>query len=282
MLDGLKALIALEKLGTISEAAVELRLTQSAISKRLQALEYEIGCPLIEKDGRRVRLTQAGFAVLSRAKPLISEFENLRFSGNSGGIREFSIGVADSIAASWGPSILRQAMQANPGLKLVIHVHRSTLINENIKLGKYDLGLVTGCETAGGSIAIPLAKEEMVLIRGQRGKSSSGPILTIEMASATWREIGPIVTKHSRFSGLGFEFVESFTAASQMAREGFGTALVPYGVAKSLGFKAAEILQLSPKIKRSIQLMTRKTILNLQIVEKLSEQLPQIIGKNWG
>lgn len=51
MLDGLKALVILEKLGTVSEAAVHLRLTQSAVSKRLQALEIELGYPLLEKTG---------------------------------------------------------------------------------------------------------------------------------------------------------------------------------------------------------------------------------------
>lgn len=43
MLDGIEALIALERTGTVSEAAVQLRLTQSAVSKRIKALESELG-----------------------------------------------------------------------------------------------------------------------------------------------------------------------------------------------------------------------------------------------
>ena len=39
MLDGIDALIALDQFGTVSEAATRLRLTQSAVSKRIQALQ---------------------------------------------------------------------------------------------------------------------------------------------------------------------------------------------------------------------------------------------------
>jgi len=48
MLEGIDALIALERFGTVSEAAVRLRLTQSAISKRIQALQRTVGFRLVE------------------------------------------------------------------------------------------------------------------------------------------------------------------------------------------------------------------------------------------
>ena len=69
-------------------------------------------------------MTREGFDLLSKAKPLIAEIENLKFFGKLLEIRTFSIGVADSIAASWGPSVLRQALTLVPNLKLEVHVHR--------------------------------------------------------------------------------------------------------------------------------------------------------------
>ncbi len=284
MLEGLRSLIAVEKLGTVSEAAVQLRLTQSAVSKRLQALEREIGQRLVERDGRRLRLTRSGFDLLAKARPLLAEIENLKVISGAPEEREFSIGVSDSIAASWGPAVLRQTLAAVPELKVRVHVHRSTLIIENIKLGRYDLGLLTCKETEGGLVSVPLTSEEMVLIGVRRQKTrarepaiasvpSPTPILTIETASATWREVGPVAIKHPRFQGRKFEFVESFTAAAQMAREGFGQALVPKGVANSLGFKASEITSLSPKIYRHVQFVTRKTLLELELVQKFVKSL---------
>ena len=62
MLEGLEALFALERTGTISEAAAQLRLTQSAVSKRIQSLQNEVKFLVIEPDGRRVKLTARGIA----------------------------------------------------------------------------------------------------------------------------------------------------------------------------------------------------------------------------
>ena len=49
-----EALVALEEHGTMSRAAARLGVTQPAISKRIQALEHELGRDLIEPSGRNV------------------------------------------------------------------------------------------------------------------------------------------------------------------------------------------------------------------------------------
>ena len=270
MLDGLKALIIVEKLGTVSEAAVHLRLTQSAVSKRIQALEIEIGYRVVERDGRKLRLTSAGLDLLARAKPLILEIDNLKISHAQAGRTTFSLGISDSIASSWGPKILRKCLETIPSLKLEIHAHRSTLIIENIKLGRYDLGLVTG-ETAGLASNY-LGKESMVLVGN---KSKEGGILTIEPASATWREIGPMVKSHPQLKLRALDHVESFSAAAQMAREGFGQGFVPEGIARALGFKQSEIRPLTPAIQRQIQFVARKTVFDLPLVQELIKNLRQ-------
>ena len=282
MLDGLKALMTIEKVGTVSEAAVQLRLTQSAVSKRIQALEAEIGYRVIEREGRRVRITNAGLDLLVRAKPLLTEIEGLKFSPKQREPRQFSIGVSDSIASSWGPAVLRRAMDHLSDVKLEVHVHRSTLIIENVKLGRYDLGLVTGQSSpqfsSVGLVSTLLTTEEMVLL-GERKDLERKPILTIEIASATWREIGATVTAHRKLVGKRFEFVESFSAAAQMAREGFGLALVPIGVARALGFKKDEIISLAPTIQRQIQFICRKTVFEMQAVQDLNKMLSNAVGR---
>jgi DNA-binding transcriptional LysR family regulator len=77
MLEGIEALIALEKYGTVSEAAIRMRLTQSAVSKRIHALQDELKVKLVEPDGRRVRLTADGYQFLNKARPLIIEIKIL-------------------------------------------------------------------------------------------------------------------------------------------------------------------------------------------------------------
>ena len=83
MLEGIEALIALEESGTVSEAAIRLHLTQSAVSKRIRALQLALGFPLVEPIGRRLRLTAGGLEFVARARPLIAELRVLGASVNS-------------------------------------------------------------------------------------------------------------------------------------------------------------------------------------------------------
>src|SRR5262244_2075197 len=109
MLDGIDALQALHTLGTVSEAAARLRLTQSAVSKRLQALQAVLGFTLVERDGRRLRLTAPAVSFLERARPLLAELRGLARSSPPAAPPSFNLALADSIAASWGPALVRRA-----------------------------------------------------------------------------------------------------------------------------------------------------------------------------
>src|SRR4051812_44455320 len=128
MLDAIDALVALQTFGTVSEAATRLRLTQSAVSKRLQSLQASLGVTLVEPDGRRLRLTPQAVEFLERAKPLVAELRGLVQPRARAEAPRFSLALADSIASSWGPEIVRAALDVLPEVKLALHAHRSILV----------------------------------------------------------------------------------------------------------------------------------------------------------
>ena len=59
-LDKLRALVELDRRGTMGAVAVAIGYGTSAVSQQLAALERQVGVPLLEASGRRVRLTPAG------------------------------------------------------------------------------------------------------------------------------------------------------------------------------------------------------------------------------
>lgn len=276
MLEGLEALFALERTGTISEAAAQLRLTQSAVSKRIQALQNEVQFSVIEPDGRRVRLTARGVALLDKARPLISELKNLKNMQIENEMTQFSIGISDSIAASWGPRLVRLAAKKEKTIALDIHVHRSTLVEENVKLGRYHLGLCVSPNIENQLFYDVISEEPMVLLSNRFDpESQSETLITIEPNSATWRAIGPDVMKHSKLKNYKFTYVESFSAIVQMVQEGFGHGLVPIGVALTMGAPKKSIHLLIPSIKREIKLISRKNISLLPTIESFVRALKQ-------
>lgn len=276
MLEGLEALFALERTGTISEAAAQLRLTQSAVSKRIQSLQNEVKLALIEPDGRRVRLTARGIALLDKARPLISELKNLKNLQIENEMTQFSIGISDSIAASWGPRLVRLAAKKEKNIALDIHVHRSTLVEENVKLGRYHLGLCVSPNVETQLVYGVVSEEPMVLLSNRFDpESESENLITIEPNSATWRAIGADVMKHPKLKNYKFTYVESFSAIVQMVQEGFGHGLVPIGVALTMGAPKKSIHLLIPNIKREIKLISRKNISLLPVIESFVKALKQ-------
>ena len=64
----LKMLLAVAEKGSLVSAARDLRLTPSAISHGLKALETQMGCRLLDRVGKKVYLNQAGEQLLSQVK----------------------------------------------------------------------------------------------------------------------------------------------------------------------------------------------------------------------
>ncbi|MPZ80324.1 MAG: LysR family transcriptional regulator [Actinophytocola sp.] len=61
--------------GTLAAAAQALHLTPSAISQQMSKLEREAGCRLVERQGRRLRLTEEGLALAKHAQRILAAVE---------------------------------------------------------------------------------------------------------------------------------------------------------------------------------------------------------------
>jgi DNA-binding transcriptional LysR family regulator len=278
MLDGIDALLALEQFKTISEASVRLRLTQSAVTKRIQVLQHSLGFALVERDGRRVRLTAAGVNLLERARPLVAELRGLA-SPIGGATSEFSIALADSIASSWGPAVIQSALTGIDGVSVRLHAHRSVLLVESVRLGRYHIGLSTDLPAARDLIHYPVYDEPMVLVgmTKRRARADAVPIISIEANSATWRAIEPLLREHQpRLLERPLIPVETFSATVQMVKAGFGDGLVPLGLAIEMDLDRDSFREVRG-VKRKISLVTRKTVNQLASFQLLRERLSRAI-----
>jgi DNA-binding transcriptional LysR family regulator len=71
----LRLLLALHEQGTLHAAASTLHVSPSAASQQLSTLTREVGAPLTEADGRKLRLTDAGRVLVHHAYVLLAEVE---------------------------------------------------------------------------------------------------------------------------------------------------------------------------------------------------------------
>ncbi|MBZ5737617.1 LysR family transcriptional regulator [Nocardioides mangrovi] len=108
----LRLLLELSRLGSMHEVAAELGTTTSAVSQGIAALAREVGTPLVEPDGRRVRLTPAGTRLADHAVGILAAIDAarldldpasepagvLRVAGFASAIRRSLLPVMDDLA----------------------------------------------------------------------------------------------------------------------------------------------------------------------------------------
>ena len=107
----LKYFLAIVDSGTVSRAAVRCGIAQPSLSQQLKKLERTLGIELFQREGRGVVLTDAGRALLPRARKILAEVQdaeaNLKRDVESGHGR-LAIGAIPTIA----PYVLPDAINA--------------------------------------------------------------------------------------------------------------------------------------------------------------------------
>lgn len=79
-IDQLRQLTAVAELGTVSAAAERLRISQPALSRSLARLERELGCELLDRNGRNVAINRAGETALEYARSILHEERLMRIA----------------------------------------------------------------------------------------------------------------------------------------------------------------------------------------------------------
>lgn len=142
----LQAFLAIVSSGSFSLAAEELALTQPAVSKRVAALEDKLGVKLFHRIGRPISLTEAGEALLPRARHLLAELEDTQrlianLSGQVGG--KLLVGTSHHIGLHRLPPALRRFTERYPDVALELQFMDSEAACQRVARGELELGVVT-------------------------------------------------------------------------------------------------------------------------------------------
>jgi LysR family glycine cleavage system transcriptional activator len=115
----LRSFEAVARLLNFRAAAQELHLTQSAVSRQIQALEEELGAPLFTRGTRHVELTAAGASLLRAVLPLLERLDaTVRQIRLARGRRQVSISTFASFASLWLLPRLEAFQRAHPDIDI--------------------------------------------------------------------------------------------------------------------------------------------------------------------
>jgi DNA-binding transcriptional LysR family regulator len=155
----LAALREIATRGSFSAAARGLNYSQSAISQQVAQLEREVGTLLIERRGRRIRLTPAGQALADRAGPILRDLREAEAELEAiTGLRRgtLRLTVFASAAATVVPPAMARFRAGHPGVAITMTIAESGAALSHIANGEADIAIINKSDTfaAGPALAV--------------------------------------------------------------------------------------------------------------------------------
>src|SRR5713101_8150564 len=156
----LKTFVTIAESGGFARAEGQLHVTQSAASRQILALEAELGIPLFDRTGRRIKLTSEGEDLLRRGRRLLYEVESfverarvLR-SGEGGTLR---VGGSTQDIENLLADFLPRYRRRHPSVEIDLIEDGGARIPERLERGDVHLGLIaTSNEDFGRGLLAPV------------------------------------------------------------------------------------------------------------------------------
>lgn len=164
-LERLRTLDALARHGSVSGAAEGLHVTTSAVSQQMAKLEREVGQPLLAKNGRGVRLTDAGRLLADHAARILSQVELAQsdIEAQSGrAVGDLAVAAFPTAARGLLPSALAALRTEHPQLRVHMREMEPADAVRGVLRGDFDLAVVLDWYNKPLSMPEGLAKQELL------------------------------------------------------------------------------------------------------------------------
>jgi DNA-binding transcriptional LysR family regulator len=142
--DDVRTFVTVANVGSVSLAARDLNITQSAVTRRLQRLETSLGATLLDRRTRPVMLTGAGQAALERCRRLLNDVREVRAAASNGDLPqgEIRIGVAHALTELALTEPVGEIRCTFPKLALRLSTGWSHDLLERVRSGALDAAVI--------------------------------------------------------------------------------------------------------------------------------------------
>lgn len=234
----MRTFLAVAEAESVSRAAESLHLTQGAVTQQVHNFEKALAIRLFERDGRGIRLTAAGRALATSCRAAMRSFEVVADTARALKSLEagsLHLGASPTCATYYLPVLLADFVRQYPEIALNVAVEPSSEINEKVRAGVLDCGLIEGL-THPELTSMVLTWDELVLVAKADHPLAKLPHTTAaELAHYRYLGRGPSWTPDSNVRDIiGYAFDQSpvlnlghpeYVRAAALA--GLGYAVLP-------------------------------------------------------
>ncbi len=239
----LRLFVAVCEERNIARAAERESIVASAVSKRIAAIETQIGAPLLVRGRRGIEPTPAGQALLRQAREVLSTMARMHAelsdfaTGAQGNVR---ILAAPSVLAEDLPADIGAFLQSHPQVRVSLDERVSTEIVKAVREGAADLGVLWDLPELvdmAGLVALPYRRDHLCLAAppghalAQRRRMSFAQALPhVTVAVAVGGLVDRLLQREAAKLSVAFVHriqVSSMDAGARVVAAGLGPAILP-------------------------------------------------------
>jgi DNA-binding transcriptional LysR family regulator len=270
---GVQAFISIADHASFQQAANELHISQTAVTRRLQNLETHLGVRLVERTTRTVALTAIGNDFLPQARRLLSELSNaLNEILESGKARRGDVCIAcvPTAGIQFLPRIIQEYSESFPDNRITVLDHSSAAVADAVVRREAELGInvaqthhpdLTSTRLLTDQFALicrddhPLAKKKDLAWR----ELAPYPLIFAGQANANRSVLDQALGSSKVKLQLFYEVQRSSTALG-LVSAGVAIAVVPrLAMQKGAYPRLRSVALVDPIITRSLVLVKRNT-----------------------
>ncbi|WP_299665810.1 LysR family transcriptional regulator [uncultured Ruegeria sp.] len=239
-LDQLKTFLWVARLGGVRRAALEMNISQPAVSGRIAALEEALGTVLFDRVQRGVTLTKKGVLLQDYAEKISDLVESIKTNIVSEEAVDslLRIGVAESIVQLWLPTFLSELYEKYPNIKVELVVDLTINLRQQLLERSLDFAVLMGPVSEFSIDNQDLPDIDLAWFRPVSHPDTdfkATPVITYNRNSRPYRELKSELVKRYGNDIQMFPS-SSIYAGLEMVASGIGVGLFP----KQLGLKLSK------------------------------------------
>ena len=252
----------------VTRAATELNVAQPAVSRAVARLEAELGVPLFDRNGRRVRLNAFGRALLGRTERIFAELEEGRreLADLATPDRGTVALAAETLLAL--PEVIRAFRARYPDVRFQLVQASIPEMRVLLGRGEVDLCVASVPVDGPGIVSAPLRTEELyVAVPPLHPLAARRQVRLIEAADEPfvsvrpgygWRDLTDAFCHEAGFAPRVVCESDEVGAARALISAGVGIGFLPAAARRAGGAPAVAWLRVvAPRCERTLRLAWR-------------------------
>jgi len=262
----LRAFATLARRGSFTIAAKELRLSQSAVSHSMKALETDLGCRLFDRMSKKVLLTQAGEQLLQHADKILLEMSAARESItqlSKWGRGRLRIGASTTACQYILPEVLSEFKKSYPQAIIAVEPGDTREAIALLRSNQIDLALTLEPKREDDFEFTPLFADEMQFVMApSHAWAKTGQVVREEIPKQQYVLYNKnsftfeLVESYFRTEGMVLNMIMEFgsmEAIKELVKLGLGVSILALWIARK-EIESGELVALSlgkRKLKRT-------------------------------